>query len=457
MLDSSPSDDRHELQRDAEHGDADAMYRLAILTFEEDPATAYEMLRRAAAFGNWRAAYDLGNRVRNSDPDAAKGWYRLAIDSGEVAVLSGDAEALMVIVKLLLPEDPERAAYWCRHGAESGVVAAMTTLAVILRDTDLTKADEWEEKAIALGDARAMHNRAARFPTGSAECFEWLRRAAMGGNITSMMNFGELAVERGEFDEGVRWLEKAADLGRDDAMQRLGYLLKERDTDRSRYWTAKAAEHGNVKAMLVVGRLATKSGNIDDGVRWFDKAAHLGDTNAMFLLGRLLESRDRAKGVYWTERAAELGNTQAMLVSGQLAVESGNVDAGLRWFEKAADLGDTNAMRSLGQLLRHRDHVSSLYWTEKAAELGNIKAMKYAAVLLQADDWERATAWVARAADQGDLEAAEMLRRRPRRAPRLRLKGLSMAARALERKVRQEQTGDQSDDRTLYTIDPDGE
>ncbi len=140
------------------------------------------------------------------------------------------------------------------------------------------------------------------------------------GDSGAMINLGGLAKKAGDLDAARAWYEEAADLDNPKAMFNLGLLAKKAgDLDAARYWYEQAADRGNPKAMFNLGWLAEKAGKLDTARTCYQKAANLGNPKAMFNLG-------------------------------VLARKAGNPHTARAWYQKAANLGNPEAMASLGTL-----------------------------------------------------------------------------------------------------------
>jgi TPR repeat protein len=56
---------------------------------------------------------------------------------------------------------------------------------------------------------------------------EWYRKAADAGNVAAMVSLGALLRKQGQEDQVMKWHRKAADTGDADAVVNLGALLAE--------------------------------------------------------------------------------------------------------------------------------------------------------------------------------------------------------------------------------------
>ena len=120
-------------------------------------------------------------------------------------------------------------------------------------------------------------------------------------------------------------LQKAADAGDGDAMDRLGLAyMKGQDVEKNEAKAValfrKATEQGNVDAMRNLGNACLNGRGIgqnpDLGIEWLRTAAASGSAEAMCNLGfAYLEgdvvTKDETEGVRWLQEAARHGNDYA--------------------------------------------------------------------------------------------------------------------------------------------------
>lgn len=179
---------------------------------------------------------------------------------------------------------------------------------------------------------------------------------------------------------------------------------------RAMAYFRQAAEAGNPKSLLVVGRrLAT-------GVGTNGPAMH--NLAIMIRQGRGGATQDLALAMSWYARAADNGVPGSMLYLGLAYLKGEGVPkdlaAGVEWLERAAEKGLEEAMFNLGIVfqtepeLRDLTRASSLF--ERAAGLGHIHAMHNLAIMLDEGrvvprDAARALGLFRRAAEGGDAKA----------------------------------------------------
>jgi hypothetical protein len=120
------------------------------------------------------------------------------------------------------------------------------------------------------------------------------------------------------------------------------------------------------------------------------------------------------------QRAANLGNVRAMLVLGELFREGeGNIEPddkeSMRWFRKAADAGNASGMLQVGAAyLLDEQYPEAAFWLGKAADKGNPAAMYNLAEMYKdgvgvAKDLQKAKQLYLQAAGLGNGEASKRL------------------------------------------------
>ena len=157
-------------------------------------------------------------------------------------------------------------------------------------------------------------------------------------------------------DLGTLYLNHASDLGAD---RKQGYV-----------WIEKAADQGDINAMMQMARARVNDKSLPDrveqGMKWYRKAAAAGDTNAMLALGGIYRygksvPGDGALAMEWYYKAAvadgyglsEIGD---MYARGQ-GVPKDDAQA-LKWYRRGVETGDPAAMRELGNRYQAGDGVA---------------------------------------------------------------------------------------------------
>ena len=141
--------------------------------------------------------------------------------------------------RILVRRSPRKAAVWFRRAAEHGSASAQNTLGVLLGDGDGVKRDV-------------------------QDALRWLRRAFRSRQSCAANNIAITYRQIGKLRMAVKWLQRAADEGDDDALVELGI----------HYYWGKGVKK-NPKAAIRCFRKATKGKNI----------CGYGRDDAFFLLG----------------------------------------------------------------------------------------------------------------------------------------------------------------------------
>lgn len=181
------------------------------------------------------------------------------------------------------------------------------------------------------------------------------------------------------------WYRRAAERGDVEAMVSLGHVLAETNPEDAKLWLLQAATEGHVEAMRDLGFRLVCS-DPEGARRWLQSAAERGDVRAMYNLAALLADSDPDEGRRWRLRAAESGHSGAMYVLGVDAARHGHQLKALEWFQKAAALDHPRAMVQVTHRLKLRKRLAfggskrkleerrrSLL--TKAAEVGDANAM----------------------------------------------------------------------------------
>jgi localization factor PodJL len=156
-----------------------------------------------------------------------------------------------------------------------------------------------------------------------------LRAAALKGDPSAAYEVGlRFAEGKGiaaNYDEAVKWFDRAAQAGVVPAIFRLGTfyekgLAVKKDVDIARRYYVQAAGRGNAKAMHNLAVLDADGGgkgaNYDSAVQWFRKAADRGVADSQYNLGILYArgigvEQNLAESYKWFSLAAAQGDADA--------------------------------------------------------------------------------------------------------------------------------------------------
>lgn len=165
----------------------------------------------------------------------------------------------------------------------------------------------------------------------------------------------------------------------------LGYGIRQ-DYEQAVRWFEKAADNELALGQFNLGLCCLKGcgtpRDIEKAVQCFHKAANQGFSKAEFCLGCLFAEgygvvEDKERAEYWFEKAANQGNREAMYALGTLNLENEGNDEqkALYWIRRAAYYGLPDAQYHYGRLLREgvivgRDRDKSNRWLIRADQNG---------------------------------------------------------------------------------------
>ena len=210
--------------------------------------------------------------------------------------------------------------------------------------------------------------------------------------------------KKGDYQQALPLLEKAANAGNGDAALYLGKMYGqgkgvEQDVTRSFQWRLKAAEAGNRDATYTIVRAYLTGTGVEKdpakALKWLKKVvenideAHPNpeDEKVYLMLGGMYLAgmgtlKDFSEAAKWIEKAAERGHP---IAQGQMALfyYSGqgvlmNTEKALYWAEKAAAQNEDTGEAVLGLYYQFReeppDMEKAIYWYERAAAQQNYGA-----------------------------------------------------------------------------------
>ncbi|MER9953192.1 tetratricopeptide repeat protein [Mesorhizobium sp. M0047] len=197
-----------------------------------------------------------------------------------------------------MPLDRAAAARLYQLAAEKGLPAAQYRLGLGFIDGDLADLD------VAAGE-------------------EWMRRAALAGNVEAAYRLGDRRVKGSppDYADAATWYRRAANAGHQAAARALASLYLSgngvaRDVEEGARWPRVSAKGGNQEAQVDFANLVLAgAGEPDDRtsiVVWFEATASSGDMVAAFNLGLCFAEdvgagmrKDEEQAARWVRRAAE--------------------------------------------------------------------------------------------------------------------------------------------------------
>ncbi|MET8141660.1 tetratricopeptide repeat protein [Sphaerisporangium sp. NPDC005288] len=463
--------------REGEVGEAEERFRQALNLVESDGLAmaaianslghllrergsiddARTLLRQAADLGYVPAIVALGHLLyEQGDQEAAEAVFRRAMEAGS-------SHATVVLGWLLAQrEDWEEAARIYRRAMGRGSVDAAARLGKLLRNRgEVVGAGECLEIAAKAGDLDAANDLGQLLLAGghTAEGRRWLAHAADFGDAAAAYNLGMFLLGHGEQEEAERRLRQSARSGGLIAAFALAALLVDRDDlVEAAHWyrqVAQAPEHElrqheselgpdakdlRTVAIMNLGHLASRAGEMAKAEQWFEEAAATGHPEAVTTLSEFRQwGSELTEQMREIRRAAERGDPAAAynyatwhIMCGRLAeadrwlrplMEAGDEPARLALAENHHSRGDlAEAGELIGELVNTRSPAVALGVATLAARIGLAEVAKQAlsghdpaetadgaylvASLLKLHDQDHSGQWfLERAAEGGHLGA----------------------------------------------------
>lgn len=245
------------------------------------------------------------------------------------------------------------------------------------------KGDPYLEKAAQAGHLEAKFTwgmRYIKYQQYSKQAKKWLVESAESGYEKAAYTLGKLILDKKlqkeSIETGIEWLEKAAELGSDEAMLSLGQYYGKQSEDgaiaQSEHWYQQAGENGNVEAMLYLGKAYMKGDpfgqNGSQGAYWYELAVKQNNLLAMLELSNYLIkgkviTRDLERGEQLLLKAAEFngyGPTYELAKKAKYQMAQyylkGDIfpkdrQKGISWLRQASNARHYEAMYEYGVLL----------------------------------------------------------------------------------------------------------
>jgi len=356
------------------------MYHLG-LGVPKNSGLAYLRYSESASQGLAKAQFNLGLMIlkgdaAETDPNIAYDWVAMAADQG-LALAQHLMGFALVSEGSPIKQDLERGLAYYKAAAEQDDAESVTALGnyYAFIESDYEVANQYFEKAVALGEPEAMHRLSFAYAQGTlrdidkAKAHSLLKAAAekefkQAYFDLAMSYLWGNGVDQ-NFAEGFRWLKLSAEDAKDPRgmeglaeiliSHREGYLSKVGSLDTPQYGIdlrKQAAELGNSASQLNL---------------YFDYAR--GDHVPI----------DKVAAIKWLEAAAENGNPEAQWQLGRQFLNGWDVpkdvDKGFELYKSAAEGGHSKATAAVGAgyampsdigLSIERDREKAIAWLEKS-------------------------------------------------------------------------------------------
>ena len=223
---------------------------------------------------------------------------------------------------------------------------------------------------------------------GAAEAFQ---KAALQDDPDALVALAELALRSQaglQPNDAVPYLERAAALGRHDAMRVLADVYDKgesvpQNTVKAAEWRAKAAVDGDALAARAMGDEVIEK-DAFEALQWYEHAATLGDPQSAYIAALMYAENfeirpDEKKAAALMRQAANANIAPAMADYGLLVYQGAGVErnesAAAKWFERAAKAGDSEGQFLYAFTLAKGDGVAqsfedAYYWLLRSGESG---------------------------------------------------------------------------------------
>ncbi|MEP6341678.1 MAG: tetratricopeptide repeat protein [Maricaulaceae bacterium] len=223
---------------------------------------------------------------------------------------------------------------------------------------------------------------------GAADVF---KKAALKDHPDALVALSELALRSQaglKPPDAIAYLERAATLGRHDAMRVLAdvYYKGEnipKDTVKAAKWRAKAAVDGDALAARAMGDELSEKDPFE-ALQWYEHAATLGDPQSAYIAALMYAENfeirpDGKKAAVLMRQAANANIAPAMADYGLLVYQGAGVEqsdtSAAKWFERAAKAGDSEGQFLYAFTLAKGDGIEqsfedAYYWLLRSGESG---------------------------------------------------------------------------------------
>ena len=422
----------------------------------EDLAFARDLFEQALRKGEPMGLIRLGDRiVDRNDPEAYR-LYAQAVELGSAVGVYrvGSSHRYGLCGQ---PRDDALGISWIQRAANAGVADASHSLGRHYTNSaskDLALSRHWFRQGALQGNAHSMSNYGVQCLLGeggevdTAEGNLWLGRAAVLGDQFALFRVGHTLISsdhEAERPRGLAFLQRAAAKGHAYSAWRVALAFRDGvgcapDPVRSSHYCRIAAEAGFPEAQGQLGLNYWYGSGVEQSdaqaYKWINLCALQGEPRGLYLLAVLTDSGvgcevNEAEAFALYQRAADEGDLDALRQLGECyyfgrGVKKDPAQAVL-YYKTAADKGHAKSMTDLGSILYDGEIVMTNYeeaakWFFKAADRNEPRAMyMLAQMYADGDGVEQGDGacrrWMARAASLGYKPAQEWIDENLPRAP----------------------------------------
>ncbi|WAZ26594.1 tetratricopeptide repeat protein [Streptomyces cinnabarinus] len=364
----------HLRHRAAEHGDTDALARLAVVREEAgDREGAEALARQATDHGDTDALRRLAMmRAQAGDWEGAEALAGQAAEHGDTGPLCHLAEMRESA------DDREAAETLYQQAADHGSISALWHLADMREKTDDREAAETlYRQAADRGSISALFSLALlREDDGDrAAAGSLYQQAADQGSISALFHVAVLREEAGDREGAEAAARRAASNGDTDALYQLAEMREEAgDRKGAEALAWQAVDHGSAVALFHLGEMRDEAGDSESANDLYRRAADHGSTSALFHMAVLREEtgdREGSEALAW--QAAGNGTTTALYRLAEMREQAQDREGAEALYRQAAEHGDTDALYRLAEWReRAGDREGAATLARQAADNGGV-------------------------------------------------------------------------------------
>lgn len=262
-------------------------------------------------------------------------------------------------------------------------------MATKLEDNNIAEAINYYKMAAKKNYPAALNSLGVIFyqtnivPTASA--IKYLEKAAELGDQEAQNNLGEILLSNRNIKEAVEYFKKAAKRGNVNSQYKAGYcLFKQKDFKMAEQFYKMAAENGHFTAKYDLGCCYIELKKNKEAIKCFEELIRQNQVGQAYFnnlpnilnnLGNLYKNEGKDKEAFeYFQRSADLNNAEAQNNLGCCLLIVGKEEEALKYFQKSADQGYPNAINNLGFLFKHRgENEKAIYYFEKIVGMDGIK------------------------------------------------------------------------------------
>ncbi|OHT03100.1 hypothetical protein TRFO_29572 [Tritrichomonas foetus] len=338
---------------------------------------AIELYKQAALARNPDALYNYARMLETVIKD-----YPACVDYYKKAAMARVPLAMKRYSQILengeyeTKRDIENAVKFIKFTADAGDIDYMEKIALIYEEGKYVKQDLRQsaryyrmaaenQKQTSIFKYAFMLENGIGVPKNISECMKLYKKAADLGNVEAMNKYANLAEEKKDFDEAVKYYCEASTLQSPISTYHYGRCYEEGigiqvNMESAAQLYKKAADLGCVEGMLHYALCLTKGAGVTKNMvvayKYFRAASDKGSIEATTKVAIALKhgvgvSKDIEEAALLFKQGAEAGNPVSMLNYGSILETDNKIDEAIMYYRKAADQNVVGAYFALANLL----------------------------------------------------------------------------------------------------------